>query len=206
MDSTEWDARYSATALVWSEGPNVFLAREAERWEPGDALDLAAGEGRNSIFLAERGFRVTAVDFSKVGLDKGRARADALGPPVAERISWVRADLHDYEPPTASFDLVIISYLHLAHDELATILRRASRALRTAGTMFIIGHDVTNLTEGTGGPQDPAVLYDAGMLADTLRSCGLEVLRAERVTRPVEGTRAAIDTLVMAEQPPALEP
>ena len=74
MDSQRWDERYSATGFVWATGPNQFVAAELASLPPGRAIDLAAGEGRNTVWLAERGWRVTAVDFSRVGLDKGRGR------------------------------------------------------------------------------------------------------------------------------------
>ncbi len=71
MDSRAWDERYAASELVWSSTPNQFVAAEVADLTPGRALDLAAGEGRNALWLAERGWQVTAVDFSLVGLDKG---------------------------------------------------------------------------------------------------------------------------------------
>lgn len=80
MEATEWDRRYAEQELVWSAGPNQFLVEEAAGLAPGRALDVAAGEGRNAVWLAERGWRVTAVDFSTVGIDKGRRIA--AGPPT----------------------------------------------------------------------------------------------------------------------------
>ena len=83
MDASEWDRRYAAADLVWSAGPNAVVAREADDLPPGRALDLASGEGRNAIWLAERGWRVTAVDFSAVATERtrqlaaGRLGADA---------------------------------------------------------------------------------------------------------------------------------
>ena len=87
MDAEAWDERYADSELVWSVEPNQFVAAECADLPPGRALDLAAGEGRNSIWLARRGWDVTAVDFSQAGLDKGRRLAGEL------EIEWVCADV-----------------------------------------------------------------------------------------------------------------
>ena len=161
---------------------------------PGRALDLGTGEGRNAIWLAEHGWRVTAVDFSPVGL-AGGAR---LAAPRGVTVDWVTADLREYQPPEA-FDLVLVAYLHLLPAERSEALRRAAGVLAPGGTLLVVGHDVVNLAEGVGGPQDPDVLYTPEAIVADL--CGLHVRRAGRVRRPVEtetGTREAVDTLVRA--------
>ncbi|MFL6133228.1 MAG: class I SAM-dependent methyltransferase, partial [Nocardioidaceae bacterium] len=73
MDARAWDERYAASELIWSATPNRFVEAELTSLPPGRAVDLAAGEGRNALWLADRGWHVTAVDFSLAGLDKGRA-------------------------------------------------------------------------------------------------------------------------------------
>jgi SAM-dependent methyltransferase len=181
VDSQEWDRRYAVAELVWTAEPNRFAVAELQDLPPGRALDVAAGE--------------TAVDFSAAGLDKGRRLAQARG--VA--IDWVRADVRDYQPEAGSFQLVLIAYLQLHEPELAGVLHRAVTALAPGGTLLVVGHDVTNLTEGTGGPPDPAVLYTPESITRSLG--GLTVVRAERVRRPVATAdvhRDAVDTLVRA--------
>ena len=195
MDSQEWDRRYAGAELVWTAEPNRFVVEELQDLAPGRALDVAAGEGRNAVWLAARGWQVTAVDFSAAGLDKGRRLAQARG--VA--VNWVRADVRDYLPQEGSFQLVLVAYLQLREAELDGVLRRAAAALAPGGVLLVVGHDVTNLTEGTGGPPDPAVLYTPESITRSLG--GLTVLRAERVRRPVAtagGRREAVDTLVRA--------
>ena len=195
MDSREWDRRYAGAELVWTAEPNRFVVNELQDLAPGRALDVAAGEGRNAVWLAARGWRVTAVDFSTAGLDKGRRLAEARGAAV----NWVHADVRDYQPEAAAFQLVLVAYLQLREAELDGVLRRVVTALAPGGVLLVVGHDVTNLTEGTGGPQDPAVLYTPPSVTRSLG--GLTVQRAERVRRPVttaEGPREAVDTLVRA--------
>jgi len=195
VDSADWDRRYAAAELLWSAGPNRFVAEELGDLPPGRALDLACGEGRNAIWLAERGWRVTAVDFSAVALGKARRLAGVRGVDV----DWVLADVRDYRPEAAAFDLVLVAYLQVPAPELAEVLRRGAGAVAPGGSVLVVGHDLYNLTEGVGGPQDAAVLHTPEAVAAELS--GFTVHRATRVRRPVEtaeGTREAIDTLVRA--------
>ncbi len=201
MDRQQWDERYAGAEFEWSMHPNQFVAAELAALPPGRALDLAAGEGRNSVWLAERGWSVTAVDFSRVGLDKGRTLGAARG--VADgQVDWVVADLSEYSPARAAFGLVLIAYLQVDAALRARVLAGAAAALTPGGTLLVVGHDLTNLTEGVGGPQSPDVLYTPEAITAGLP--GLRIVRAERVRRTVErdGAQAtAIDTLVRAERP-----
>jgi SAM-dependent methyltransferase len=197
MDAAAWDERYAATGLVWSAEPNRFVVAEMADLRPGRALDLAAGEGRNAIWLAVRGWRVTAVDFSAVAIDKGRRLAAGGG----VDIDWVMADALEYRPEPAGFDGVLIAYLHLPPAELATVLTTAVGALAPGGVLVVIGHDVVNITEGVGGPQDPTLLYTPDLISGQLT--GLHIDRADRARRAVtgeSGTREAIDTVVRAHR------
>jgi SAM-dependent methyltransferase len=210
VDSRQWDERYAGAEFTWRPDPNQFVAAELADLTPGRALDLAAGEGRNSVWLAGRGWRVTAVDFSRVGLTKGRTLSAARGVPESA-IDWIVADLRDYHPAAQAFDLVLIAYLHCDPGRRAVVLARAAAALAPGGTLFIVGHDLANLTEGAGGPHSPEVLYTAealraGVLGAGVLGAGvlgaegakLEVLRAETVRRTVrtaDGDATAIDTL-----------
>jgi len=198
VDSQQWDERYSGTEFEWTTRPNQFVAAELADLPPGRALDLAAGEGRNTVWLAERGWRVTAVDFSRAGLEKGRELSAARGVDEAQ-VDWIVADLRDYEPERGAYDLALIAYLQVGPSLRAVVLARAAAALAPGGTVFVVGHDLTNLTEGVGGPQDAHVLYTPEAVRADLP--GLRVVRAGRVHRTVErdgATATAVDTLVRA--------
>jgi SAM-dependent methyltransferase len=197
-EQSAWEERYSGPDLVWGAGPNRFLTAEAAELPPGRAIDLGTGEGRNAIWLAERGWQVTAVDFSAAGLD----RAARLAGQRAVSVDWVQADLLDYQPASGGYDLVLIAYIHLPAAGLARLFRAAAAAVAPGGTLLVIGHDRDNITRGHGGPPDPDRLYTPA--AVTAELGGLTVARAEQVMRPVttpEGERTAIDTLVRAERP-----
>ncbi len=199
-DSSEWDRRYAGRELIWTSEANRFLVREADGMPPGRALDLACGEGRNAVWLAERGWRVTGVDFSGVGLEKAKALAEARG----VKADWIIADLLDYRPEPQAFDLVIVFYLQLPAVQRTPILHQAAGAVAPGGTLLLVAHDSANLEHGHGGPQDPAVLYTAEDVAPGLESSGLRIERAERVERPVDtsdGPRTALDALVRASRP-----
>jgi SAM-dependent methyltransferase len=198
MDADAWNRRYAGTDRLWSAGPNQFLAAEAADLPPGPALDLACGEGRNAVWLAERGWTVTGVDFADVALDRGREAARHRGVTV----EFVTADVVTYEPPAAAFDLVAVFYLHLPAAEWELVLPRAVAAVAPGGTFLLVGHDRSNLDGGYGGPQEPTVLTTPGEVAARLGD--LVVERAEVVERGVDtddGPRVALDTLVRAHRP-----
>jgi SAM-dependent methyltransferase len=184
---------------VWSAEPNRFVVESVAGLTPGSALDLAAGEGRNAVWLAEQGWRVTAVDFSPVAVERGRELAARRGVPV----EWRVIDVTAYRPVPGSYDLVLISYLHLPARDLTGVLAAARTALRPGGTVVVVGHDLANLTGGTGGPQDPAILLTPETVVDGL--AGLRIQRTETARRPVvraDGeTVDALDTVVVATRP-----
>jgi len=191
----DWDRKYEEKELLWSAKPNRLLVAEAAGLAPGRALDLACGEGRNAIWLAELGWQVTAVDFSEVAIAKARERAARDGADV----DFLCADLLDFEPEPEAYDLVLVLYLQLPADDRRLVLSRAASALAAGGTFLLVGHDLANLAEGVGGPDDPRVLYTADDIAADLP--GLEIEKAERVLRDVEGAhRPAIDALVRARR------
>jgi SAM-dependent methyltransferase len=167
---------------------------------PGRALDLACGAGRNAIWLAEQGWKVTGVDFSEVALQHARRLARSRGVDV----EWVLADVLDWEPPADSFDLVVVLYLQLPREERRAVLARAGSAIAPGGTLLFVAHDLLNLTEGWGGPKSASVLCTPEEVGAELE--GLVIDRAERVTRTVEdedGEHRAIDMLVRASRPGA---
>ena len=185
MDARAWDERYAASELIWSAGPNQFVESELAGLRPGRALDLAAGEGRNALWLAEQGWDVTAVDFSLAGLDKGRA-AQAQRPGGRDlHVDWVHADVLQYDAGPVGYDLSVTAYLQLPPDDLHRAVRVGFGALAVGGTYLLVAHDSTNLTEGTGGPQDPSVLYTAEDVLEALDGERFEVERADRVARVV---------------------
>lgn len=197
MDAHEWDIRYSATETMWSYDPNVFLVPRAEGLEPGRALDLGCGEGRNALWLAAQGWKVTAVDFSEVAVDRGRGWAEQR----ELEVDFEVADVIAYRPEPGAFDLVIVFYLQLPHDEVRRVLGHAVEALAPGGTLLVVAHDLDNLEHGYGGPPTADVLYTVDLVTASITD--LQIVEAGRVDRVVatpEGDRTAIDTLVLARR------
>lgn len=198
-DRQTWNARYAAKELVWSAGPNESFAREVEHLAPGRALDLGCGEGRNAIYLAEHGWRVTAIDFSDVAIDKARRIAERRGVTV----DWRVEDVSTSDLPQGAFDLVAVLFLHTGARERDAWMKRAIAAVAPGGTFLYIGHDLSNIDKGVGGPRDPAVLPGVGDVCTGLDEFDIEV--ATVVARTVArdpghggdgGDGIAYDTLV----------
>ncbi len=196
MEREDWNRRYGEAGQLFGVDPNRFLVAEVDGLVPGRALDLACGAGRNAVWLAERGWTVTGVDFSDVALEHARRLSAARG----VEVEWVQADVREWTPPAAAYDLVAILYLQVPAEERRVVHGRAAAAVAPGGTLLVVGHDRENLVSGSGGPQDLRVLLDAEEVAGDLD--GLAVEKAEQVLRPVEGERDAIDTLVRASRTP----
>jgi SAM-dependent methyltransferase len=191
VNREEWNERYASVPLLWNIDPGPFLGGEVGDMAPGRALDLGAGEGRTTVWLAERGWRVTAVDFSDVALDRGRQRAEAAG--AAAGIEWVLCDLAEYEPPAEAFDLILLLFVHLPAQYRRRLLALASEALAPGGTILVVGYDTTNATTGEGGVRDPAILFSPDDIVAELDGLGVE--RAERLR-----VDKAVDAVVRASR------
>jgi SAM-dependent methyltransferase len=190
VDAEAWDERYAASERVWSAEPNHWVVVLADQLVPGTALDLGAGEGRNALWLAGEGWRVTAVDFSAVAVERGR------GAPGGSRVDWQVADVTTYAPDRA-FDLVLLCYLHLPRRAMQQVLAHAASWVAPGGHLVVVGHAVRNLAQGVGGPQDADRLHDLDLYAQA--SDGLVVDRLEEVDRVTpEGT--AIDVVLRARR------
>jgi SAM-dependent methyltransferase len=139
-----WDERYGTMPALWSGNPNRHLVTETEHLVPGTALDVGCGEGADAIWLAERGWRVTAADISVVALDRARGAAVARGPEVAARITWLHADLLELAPAAGSYDLVNMQYFHLPPGIRQAVWRRMAAAVTPGGTLLVVAHDAAD--------------------------------------------------------------
>ena len=183
-----WDERYRAADRLWSDEPNLFVRDRLGPLEPGTGLDLAAGEGQNAIWLSERGWSMTAVDFSDVASARGRERSDDVEFVVADVVGWA---------PGRDFSLVLIAYLHLPPEQFRGVVERARGWLAPGGELFLIGHDRSSFEKGCGGPQSPELLWDVDEIRGWLD--GMTLVEAQVVRRPKEtedGEAYAPDALV----------
>ena len=181
---------------IESADADPTLVEEVGAMTSGVALDVGAGAGRNAIWLAEHGWRVTAVDFSTVALDRGRAMAATAGVDV----EWRLADLLEWVPSADAFDLVALFFIHLPFDERQVVYARAATAVARGGTLLVVGHDRSNLTDGVGGPRDPDVLFTPDEIVSDLPA-GFVVERAVTVRRATSTELAPLDAIVRAVRP-----
>lgn len=205
MDAHDWDQRYREQELVWGVEPNRFVVEVVADLPPGRALDVAAGEGRNAVWLAEQGWQVTASDFSAVAVERGKKLARERG----VEVEWLCADARNPAPRREGYDLVLLSYLQLPPGDWRRALTEAVRAVAPRGRLVSVGHALENLTRGVGGPQDPKVLHipeDIAMAVAEIAAgegFAVQVERAGYVTREVateEGPRTAVDSLVVVHR------
>ena len=214
MDAGAWDARYAAADLVWSAGPNVWVRELCAPMRPGLALDVAAGEGRNALWLVEQGWAVVAADFSAVGVERMTEIADRR---LAQRRSAFTAVVADATQPAprppsdllvdpgtdtggdqSAYDLVLISYLHLPRTDWGRAIAAAVHATVVGGAVLVIAHALRNLTEGVGGPQDATILLDPEDVIASAAELPVDVELAQLRRREVEGSdRPALDTVVL---------
>jgi (2Fe-2S) ferredoxin len=184
-----WDAAYEGTAVELE--PNPRVAETVAPLPPGHALDVGAGTGRHALWLARHGWRVTALDYSTVGLEAAGAvaSADQLD------VDWQLGDARVWAPAAdqPGYDLVLVAFV-----QLPDVIRRAAGWLAPGGRLLVVGPSQRNLTEGSGTPRDPRLLHSL----DTLREAAgdLVVERLEEVTRPTSDGQA-VDAVLLARRP-----
>jgi 2-polyprenyl-3-methyl-5-hydroxy-6-metoxy-1,4-benzoquinol methylase len=185
-DRNFWEGRWSQALRehgdrVAQRPPNAHLTAEVGDLRPGRALDAGCGHGSDTLWLAERGWSLTAVDFAATALAYARSTADAMGPDIGARIDWVEADLGSWTPATNRYDLVVRLYVHV-DGSVEEMVQRMASAVAPGGTLFMVGHR----------PIDPAT--------------GAATAAAGQVQVSVEAARAALDPerweLVVAEDRP----
>jgi 2-polyprenyl-3-methyl-5-hydroxy-6-metoxy-1,4-benzoquinol methylase len=185
-DRSSWEVRWSRALRehgdrVAHRPPNAHLTAELADLPPGRALDAGCGHGVETLWLAVRGWRVTAVDFAAAALAAARSRAEAAGPDVAGRVEWVEADLGTWTPRPDAYDLVACLYVHVA-GSVEEMVQRLATGVAPGGTLLLVGHR----------PIDPAT--------------GAATAAAGQLQVSVEAARAALDPgrwkLVLAEDRP----
>ena len=197
--SAFWNRRYQAVDRLWSTEPNAVLAGLAAELPPGRALDLGAGEGRNAIWLAKLGWRVTALDVSGVALARAAQRAAHEG----VHLECVEGDWREYRPGASRFDLAVLAYMHSDVDDRAYLFGWVAEALAPGGYLFVIGVHVVD--QGLRGPPDPERLYTPERMRDALR--GFDLLRCESLVYEAErneGPRQVTDVVGIARRGGAL--
>ncbi len=158
-----WNARFAEQAPAYGEAPNAFVRQEVHRLSPGGRILLPGdGQGRNSVWLARQGFKVTCVDWSETGLERARE----LAARHAVSIEPVCADLTAWTWPRGEHDGVIAIHLHLPPATRTEVHRAMLGALRPGGVLLLESFDLEQINYSSGGPNRLDMLYSAEMLTE----------------------------------------
>ena len=179
MDAQLWNERYSQPDYVYGTEPNEFLASVADRIPAGPVLTLGEGEGRNGLFLASRGYEVTAVDQSEVALAKARRLAEERG----LRIATQPADLADYRIEPGAWAGIVSIFCHLPKTIRVPLHTAVVEGLRPGGVFILEAYTPKQFGRGTGGPGSPELMMSLDDLQREL--AGLEFLHAQELEREV---------------------
>jgi 2-polyprenyl-3-methyl-5-hydroxy-6-metoxy-1,4-benzoquinol methylase len=201
-DRDFWEQRWSQALRahgdrVAQRPANAHLTAELADLPPGRALDAGCGHGSDTLWLAARGWKVTAVDFAATALAYGRSRAEAMGADVAERIDWVEADLGTWTPRRHAYDVVVCLYVHVA-GPVEEMVQRMACGVAHGGTLFLVGH--RPIDPATGAPTAAAgqvqVSVEAALAA--LDLARWEPIVAGERPRPLAGT--GVDAVIRARR------
>jgi len=198
FDRGSWERRW-AKALEQRPGnaaqrpPNVHLRAVAEPLQPGLALDAGCGHGSDTLWLAARGWRVTAVDFSATALAHGRASTEELE--LADRVDWVEGDLATWTPEPGRFDLVTCLYVHVA-GSVGELVTRMAGGVAPGGTLLLVGH--RPIDPETGGETPAAGQTQVDVETAVAALDGWELVVAEERRRATAGT--GVDAVIAARR------
>ncbi|WP_344684942.1 class I SAM-dependent methyltransferase [Saccharopolyspora taberi] len=194
MDPLHWDKMYRSRDQVFSGEPNGVLVAEVTELPAGRALDVGCGEGADALWLAGRGWQVTAVDISPVALQRAAA-ADTTG-----RVTWTNADLISTPPPAGAFDLVSVQYFPLVRQPGHAALRGLLDAVAPGGTFLFASHDLADLTPRPEEGFDPRDYYQPSEVAGILGDDWTVLVDETRPRATPAGTHHTHDTVLRARR------
>lgn len=173
MDKTFWDQKYSVDEYIYTTEVNRFVKEHLEDLTPGKMIDLAGGEGRNTVYFAAKGWQAENIDLSSVGLAKCEKLAAERN--VSDLVFTTQASALDFESKLAPVDLGVIAYMQINHEDLKAGIARLVANILPGGTFFGVWHALENLKDGFGGPQNPDVLPSVESMTKILGELPLKV-------------------------------
>jgi 2-polyprenyl-3-methyl-5-hydroxy-6-metoxy-1,4-benzoquinol methylase len=201
-DREHWEGLWQKTLRdhadkIAQRPPNARLIAEVSALPPGRALDAGCGHGAETLWLAGHGWDVTAVDFSATALAHARSTAEALGPEIAKRVTWLEGDLGVWTPPHSQFDLVVCLYVHIS-GSVPEMVQRLASGVAPGGTLFLVGH--RPIDPATGKPTAAAnqVQVSVEEAVSALRAPTWELVVAEERPRAIAGT--GVDAVIRARR------
>ncbi|CAM3127053.1 class I SAM-dependent methyltransferase [Prescottella defluvii] len=185
FDENFWNERYRSSDRVWSGNPNGGLVQEVSNLDPGTALDVGCGEGADAIWLAGRGWQVTALDLSVVAVERAAEHAAGAGDDIARRITWQQADLLEWDPGTDRYDLVTSQYVHLPTGPREALYDRLADFVAPGGTLLIVGHHPSDLHSGVQRPPHAELYFTPEDVVSRLDPKDWQIVTATSVSRNV---------------------
>lgn len=192
-----WDERYAESHRIWSGRPNQRLVEEVADLTPGTAIDVGCGEGADAVWLAERGWQVTALDVSEVALERVRAHASDAG--VAGRVETLHHDLVGGGPASGHYDLVSVFFFHVLPDAFEGFYRGLASLVRPRGTLLVVGHHPDDVDSGARRPHGGQLLFTPEQVVSVLDPDGWDLLTEAAPTRVMmtpEGEVTVRDSVV----------
>jgi len=204
FDQQFWEDRWSRVLRdhpdqVALRAPNQWVTTEVADIEPSFALDAGCGHGADTLWLAARGWHVTAVDFSETALAIARSTSESVGVDVAERIDWVEGDLSTWTPQPAHYGLVLSLYVHVA-DSVDTMVQRLASGVGPGGTLLLAGHRPIDPNTGAETPAAGQLQVSVDAAIAALNPTRWTFLVAEDRPRPQVGT--GVDAVILARRHP----
>jgi len=167
-----WNKRFSTSNYVFGEEPNSFLVSQAANLGQGNALAIADGEGRNSVWLAKLGFLVDAFDFS----EPATAKAQALAAKQNVQVNFTCSAWQDFHWPVSHYDLVAGIFFQFATpDERGELFEKIKKSLKPGGVLVIQGYGKNQLKFNTGGPGKLEHLYDEALLLNSFSDFDVQI-------------------------------
>ena len=199
MHSNFWDEKYSTDEYVYTKEVNRFVKESLSDLAPGKMIDLAGGEGRNTVFFAERSWQAENIDLSSVGLEKCKRLAAEKN--VSDLVFTTNASALDFESKLAPVDLGLVAYLQIPQADIAVAIAHLVERIKPGGVFFGVWHALENLKDGFGGPQNPEVLPSESSMKTLLSSLPLEiafVTNRDGQVQTKEGLKPSITLTAMA--------
>jgi SAM-dependent methyltransferase len=199
MDKAFWDSKYSVDEYIYTKDVNRFVKESLSDLAPGKMIDLAGGEGRNTVFFAEHGWQAENIDLSPVGLVKCQRLAEEKN--VSDLVFTTNASALDFESKLAPVDLGVVAYLQIPQADLGVAISRLVERIKPGGVFFGVWHALENLKDGFGGPQNPEVLPSESSMKTLLSSLPLEiqfVTNRDGQVQTKEGLKPSITLTAMA--------
>jgi SAM-dependent methyltransferase len=202
FDRDFWEGRWSQALrergdVVAKRPPNAHLTEAVGNLAPGVALDAGCGHGSDALWLAARGWQVTAVDFSETALAHARSTAEAMGADVAERVDWVEGDLGTWSPQPGHYDLVVCLYVHVA-GSVEEMVQRMATGVAPGGTLFLVGHRPVDPATGSATAAAGQVQVSVEEAVAALDPARWEFVVAEDRPRAMAGT--GVDAVICARR------